>query len=137
SNLMQVSSAGGTPVAVTVLAPGEIAHRWPQFLPDGRRFLYLRVSGSPEKTGVYVGSLDAKPEEQSTTPLLLTDRQAWWVSSETSGQSFLLVQRETTLLAQPFGTKALKLSGVPTPVANDVGSFAGATSGLWSVSRNG
>jgi eukaryotic-like serine/threonine-protein kinase len=137
SNLLQVSATGGTPMPVTALAPGETAHRYPQFLPDGRRFLYLRVSGVPEKTGVYVGSIDSKPEEQSMTPLLLTDRQAWWVSSETSGQSFLLMQRETTLLAQPFDTKTLKLSGTPVPVANDVGSFAGATSGLWSISRNG
>ena len=65
--LEQVSSNGGSRAAVTTLAPGEVAHRYPQFLPDGRRFLYLRVSTAPEKTGVFVGSLDVKPEEQSLT----------------------------------------------------------------------
>src|SRR5262249_9517130 len=74
--VMRVSSNGGTPMAVTTLAAGETAHRYPQFLSDGRRFLYLRVGASPDKNGVYVGAIDVKPEEQSTTPLLLTDRQA-------------------------------------------------------------
>jgi eukaryotic-like serine/threonine-protein kinase len=136
-HLMQVSAAGGTPVAVTALSPGENAHRWPQFLPDGRRFLYLRVSRTPDKTGIYVGSLDLKPEQQSMQPLLLTDRQAWWVAPETGGKSLLLMQREATLLAQPFDTGKLQLSGTPTPIATGVGSYAVATSGLWSVARNG
>jgi hypothetical protein len=134
---MQVSATGGTPVAVTALAPGENAHRWPQFLPDGRRFLYLRVSRAADKTGIYVGSLDLKPEQQSMQPLLLTDRQAWWVAPETGGKSLLLIQREATLLAQPFDTGTLQLSGTPTPIATGVGSYPIATSGLWSVARNG
>jgi Tol biopolymer transport system component len=136
--LEQVSANGGTPTPVTVLRPGETAHRWPQFLPDGRRFLYLRVlPASPEKTGIYVGSLDTKPEEQSQTLVLATSRQAWWVTSETTGKSYLLMQREETLLAQPFDINTAALSGTPVPVATGVGSFAQATSGLWSVARNG
>jgi serine/threonine protein kinase len=136
-NLMKVSATGGSPVAVTALAPAETAHRWPQFLPDGKRFLYLRVSSSAEKTGIYVGSLDLKPEQQSMRPLLLTDRQAYWVTPETGGKSLLLIQREATLLAQPFDTGTLQLTGTPTPIATGVGSYAGATSGLWSVARDG
>jgi len=135
--LLKVSEAGGTPVPVTAMTPGERAHRYPQFLPDGKRFLFLRVFGSPEKTGIYVGSIDAKPEEQNMRPILLTDRQAYWVDSETRAGSFLLVQRESTVLAQPFDTSSLTLSGTPVPIATGVGSFATATAGLWSVARNG
>jgi serine/threonine protein kinase len=137
SNLEQVPSSGGTPVGVTTLAPGEMAHRYPQFLPDGRRFLYLRVSSSPEKTGVYVGSLDVRPNEQQMTPLVLTNRQAWWTTSETSGKTYLLIQRAEVLMAQPFDPDSATLSGTATPVASGVGSFAGATSGLWAVARTG
>jgi eukaryotic-like serine/threonine-protein kinase len=133
----QVSSNGGTPSPVTVLAPDELAHRWPQFLPDGRRFLYLRVSRTPEKTGLYAASLDVKPEEQSQQMLLSTTRQAWWVTSETSGKSYLLMQREDTLLAQPFDVNTASLGGTPVPVATGVGSFSAANSGLWSAARNG
>jgi hypothetical protein len=41
SPLERVSSAGGSPVAVATLdsAYSETSHRWPHFLPDGRRFL--------------------------------------------------------------------------------------------------
>ena len=137
TNLMQVSATGGTPVAVTALAPGESAHRWPQFLPEGKRFLYVRDSGSVDTTGIYVGSLDLKPEQQSMQPLLRTDRQAYWVAPEAGSKGLLLFQREETLLAQPFDTSTLQLSGTPHPVATGVGSMAGATFGMWSLARNG
>ena len=47
---------------VTVLdrARGEYQHGWPQFLPDGRRFLYVVRSNVEEQAGVYLGSLDSK-----------------------------------------------------------------------------
>jgi Tol biopolymer transport system component len=38
----------------------DIAFAWPQFLPDGRRFLYQIVSLDPARSGVYVGSLDSR-----------------------------------------------------------------------------
>ena len=37
----------------------DVAHAWPQFLPDGRRFLYQVVSPDSTRAGVYVASLDA------------------------------------------------------------------------------
>jgi DNA-binding winged helix-turn-helix (wHTH) protein/Tol biopolymer transport system component len=36
----------------------DISLAWPQFLPDGRRFLYQRVSLDPARMGTHVGSLD-------------------------------------------------------------------------------
>ena len=32
---------------------------WPQFLPDGRHYLYLSLAARPEDQGIYVGSLDS------------------------------------------------------------------------------
>ncbi len=57
SGLFRVPAAGGAPTPVTTLdvARKEQAHRWPWFLPDGRRFLYV---ATPPAT-VYVGSLDS------------------------------------------------------------------------------
>lgn len=74
--LRRVSANGGTPVPVTNLdaAHGEIAHRWVQFLPDGKHFLYHRSSTKPEYAGIYVGSTDLKPEKQSEKPLMLSAR---------------------------------------------------------------
>ena len=42
SGLNRVSSGGGVATAVTTLAQGEDAHRWPHFLPDGQHFLLQR-----------------------------------------------------------------------------------------------
>ena len=61
--LFRVGNRGGKAVALPrvagATAPGE--DRYPQFLPDGRRFLFVRLSGSPEEAGVYVGDLDGAP----------------------------------------------------------------------------
>jgi serine/threonine-protein kinase len=42
--LSRVPSAGGTPVPVTTLNPGERTHRWPQVLPGGRAILFTASS---------------------------------------------------------------------------------------------
>ena len=60
--LQKISSAGGTSAPVTVLDKDktETAHRWPWFLPDGRHFVYLTVSGVGTVSGsLRVGSLES------------------------------------------------------------------------------
>jgi hypothetical protein len=59
SAIFRVSSGGGVVTAVTKVGSIMNAHRWPQFLPDGRHFLFHVQSGERERHGVYVGSLDA------------------------------------------------------------------------------
>ena len=44
-SLSQVSAAGGAPQPLTKLKEGEISHRWPQFLPDGKAILYTIGTG--------------------------------------------------------------------------------------------
>ena len=46
SGLKRVSSGGGVAAAVTTLAQGEDAHRWPHFLPDGQHFFYNAVTST-------------------------------------------------------------------------------------------
>jgi Tol biopolymer transport system component len=135
--LFRVSDAGGTVLPVTALAKGETGHRWPQFLPDGRHFLFMRVSADPDRTGVYVGSVDAKPEEQSSTRLLATNRQAYYAASPGGGTGHLVFMRDTTLMAQAFDPARLAFAGEPAPIADNVDSFAAAAAGLFSVSETG
>jgi serine/threonine protein kinase len=75
--LMRVTSDGGTPVPVTALDPtrDSLYHASPVFLPDGRHFLYRRA-GKPDYAGIYLGSLDDKPESQSTKRLVASDFSA-------------------------------------------------------------
>jgi Tol biopolymer transport system component len=135
--LFRVSDSGGTVLPVTALTKGETNHRWPQFLPDGRHFLYQRVSADPDRTGVYVGSVDAKPEEQSPTRLLATNRQAYYAAAPRGGTGHLVFVRDTTLMAQAFDPVRLAFAGEPAPVADNVESFAEASAGLFSVSETG
>ena len=135
--LLRVAASGGNATPVTALVASETHHRWPQFLPDGRRFLYLRVSSDPGRMGIYVGSLDARPEEQSRTRVLASDRQAYYAASPDGGPGHLVFMRESALMAQPFNPDTLALSGNAVAIAEGIDSFALATYGLFSVSDTG
>ncbi|HYM13018.1 MAG TPA: protein kinase [Bryobacterales bacterium] len=113
SPLAQVPATGGEPKPVTGLDTSheETSHRWPQFLPDGRRFLYFILAG-PEHQGIYAGSLDSKEK----TLLLASQYSAAY------GMGHLLFVRERALLAQRFDAGKLQLAGESLPVAEPVGT---------------
>jgi Tol biopolymer transport system component len=107
----------------------------PTFLPDGRHFVYLRISPSaPEMSGGYVGTLDAKPDEQSAQRLMPYVVGLTYAPAGDADPGRLLFLREGTLMAQPFDTKRLALAGNPVPVAERVGSFRDG--GFFSASSN-
>ena len=85
--LMQVSAAGGVASPLTTIDPSrkKLSMSSHLFLPDGRHFLYLRASSTPENTGVYIGSLNTKPEEQDSKRLLATTSGPVYVPSSDSG----------------------------------------------------
>ena len=109
---------GGRPTPITRLdsARQELSHRWPQFLPDGRHFLYLVINARRDQSGIYLGSLDS-PE---TMRLLDTEFRAAFAPP-----GYLLFVREGTLLAQPFDAATRQLTGSAFPVAERVGSGQG------------
>ena len=135
--LMQVSAAGGVASPLTTLDPSrkEGVHVFPSFLPDGRHFLYLRASSIPENSGVYVGSLNTKPEEQDSRRLLATTSGPVYVHSSNSDSGQVLFLRQGTLMAQPFDVHRLEPSGEAVPVAEQVGSYLDY--GFFSASDNG
>jgi Tol biopolymer transport system component/predicted Ser/Thr protein kinase len=135
--LFRVSASGGVATPATVLAPGESGHKYPQMLPDGRHFLYLRVSDDPNKMGIYVGSVDSKPEEQSQQRLFATNREAYYAAPANGGTGHLIFLRDSTLMTQPFDPGKLQLSGEPAAIAEGVDSYTGANYGLFSVSDTG
>jgi eukaryotic-like serine/threonine-protein kinase len=141
--ITKVSASGGTPVAVTEVDQSrkEASHLLPVLLPDGRHFLYSR-GGGPGTRAVFVGSLDAKPKEQPTKPLLTTDYGATFVSdphSRSSRDGFLLFIRDTTLMAQRFDASTQTLQGDATALADQIAAANGTGGGLafYSVSERG
>ena len=59
--------ATGGPLQL-VIAPdrarGEIGYMWPQFLGDGRRFIYFVLSNDERVRGIYLASLDGGPSRR-------------------------------------------------------------------------
>jgi len=93
SRLYSVPESGGelTPVTNLNSAEQEVAHRWPQFLPDGEHFLYFNESAKPERTGTYLGSLHSK-----TTDRLLN------VPALFAQPGYLVYTRDGLLMAETF-----------------------------------
>src|SRR6185437_7945868 len=63
TGLFKVSASGGEPIATTKLDSTHNTNRWPYFLPDAKRFLYLASNQEAPKgaeTAVYLGSLDGR-----------------------------------------------------------------------------
>jgi len=132
--LRQVSEAGGAPSPVTELEGGGY-HSFPSFLADGRHFVYYRSAGGVEKAGIYLGSLDSKPHDQSSKRMLATSFGAVYGPSPNGGSGRVLFLRDGTLMAQPFDEKRLEFAGEAVPVAEHVGSTN--QYGNFSAAENG
>jgi Tol biopolymer transport system component len=123
--LQRVSATGGAPSPVTTLADGQISHSFPQFLPDGERFLYLAEGKSP---GVWVQSPGLGP----ATHIIDVIGRAM-----VSPPGVLLYMRDNTLLAQRWNLDNLELEGDARPIAEGVRSGAGNGRNAFSVSATG
>jgi len=130
--LHRVSASGGASSEVTKLdeARGELSHRWPCFLPDGRHFLYLgrgSILSEGETAAICVASLDSQGSK-----LLLRAN-----SNTAYTQGHLLYLREGALLAQPFDAKRLETTGDAFPIAEQIQHIPALGRGVFSVSENG
>jgi Tol biopolymer transport system component/predicted Ser/Thr protein kinase len=132
--LFSVSAAGGIPSPVMKLdrSRHEAFHSYPSFLPDGRHFVYLKV-GRP--SGIYLGSLDAKPDGPPPRQLLTTQTSGAYVSTMDRTTGYLLFVSEGTLMAQRFDSRRLELQGEPVPLVEQVLIYR--TSSYFSASQNG
>jgi dipeptidyl aminopeptidase/acylaminoacyl peptidase len=128
--LYRVIATGGIPTAATSLdvSRKEVSHLQPQWLPDGRRFLYLAQTRDGQNNGVYAGSLDGSP----ATLLVKSDLKAlFWQPG------YLLFVRDQALVAQRFDLQTLQLQGDLVPVASDVAIFPAYGLVAMSVSDTG
>jgi len=98
--IYRVPASGGTPVPAVKPDPArkDILVGWPEFLPDGRHFIFLAQSEKADESAYRIGQLDSA----ESTPF-------------SSGQTmlsyappgYLLFVRDQTLVAQPFDAKAM------------------------------
>ena len=130
SSLYRVPANGGVATQITTLdeSKQEVAHKYPEFLPDGNHFLYLAQSSQIENNSIYVGALDSKEKQQ----ILKTKAQAAYMPP-----GYILFMRDRTLMAQPFDATKLQLTGEPVFVAEQVGFNTVLGFANFSVSDNG
>jgi eukaryotic-like serine/threonine-protein kinase len=129
TGVLRVSSSGGTVTPVTELDTSrqEGSHRFPQFLPDGRHFLFMVRSSLADQAGAYVGSLDGK-----TKKLLIHGN----TSAIYAPSGHVLFLDGDTLMGQAFDVERLELKGQAFVVERGVGRSS-TGSGSYSVSGTG
>jgi serine/threonine protein kinase len=136
--IVKVPATGGKPERVTVFdkSRGSGVHFVPRFLPDGRRFLYMQ-GGNSEHMGLYVGSIDAAPQDQNPTRLLATGSAVVYAPGRGSLPDHLLFVRDGRVLAQPFDPARLTLAGDPVPVLSEQIETIEGIFPVLSVAENG
>ena len=113
SCIYRVPAGGGEPQPVTTLdsTRGETSHCYPQFLPDGRHFLFTVLPARAGKFDTYLGSLDSP---KRTLVLSAGTGLAWTPAGH------LLFAQGGQLMAQEFDARALKLRGEPKSLGDVV-----------------
>jgi serine/threonine protein kinase len=123
--LLKISQEGGK-ASLAVEYTG--ARGFPWFLPDGEHFLFAAWGGSGRMT-IRVGSLSST----DSAAIGAADSNAIYAGGR------LLYLSGTSLMAQPFDLKSLRMSGAAEPIAEgvqrfldlvSVGAFSASTSGL-------
>ena len=127
--IFRVSDRGGEPVRVLGVDPSDpVALLWPEFLPDGRRFLFQALAPNMTSRELRVGSL-ASREVRAITQLASR--------VEYAQPGYLIYVRDNALFAQPFDAKKAALSGEPSLLAENVHHFFGPGHAAFSVSQAG
>ncbi|HQR67799.1 MAG TPA: protein kinase [Thermoanaerobaculia bacterium] len=131
--LFRVSARGGTPVPATTLSDElkQTSHRWPSFLPDGKRFIFVSMAASDEGRGVFLSGPGAPKPRRLTGGVGL----AQW--AEPGG---LLLARNNRLVFLPVDLTGDRPPGAPVVVAeglDNVGNSGPTAYSPFSVSRGG
>ena len=129
NSIYSVPDTGGEPtlVATPDAARGE-SFQLPQFLPDGRHFIVQVRTGTAGADYIAAGSLDSKTVERLTSAT---------TNAVYAPPGYLLYMDQSTLMARAFNAKALRFTGGAVPLAQNVGMYAAAFYGYFSVSPAG
>jgi Tol biopolymer transport system component len=130
TGLYRVDPAAGrvTRVSIVARSAGEIVQNLPQFLPDGRHFLFYLLSSNPDQTGSYVGSLDSPERLRLLSP---SNSAATYASP-----GYLLYVQNQILMAQRFDASRLQVTGKPVEVARNVSAPNDADGQMISASAS-
>jgi Tol biopolymer transport system component len=109
--IFRVSADGGTPVAESAVdtAGNEGGHRFPRFLPDGRRYFFSVTPSVQDQHDIYLGELGSKKRRL----VLRCDGSPVW-----SPSGWLLYRRNGLVQAQRWDPGSGKFRGQPIPLVD-------------------
>ena len=113
--LFRISADGGNLRRVTSpdFLKWETSHRWPTFLPDGRRFLFVVRSDHADVRGLFVGSLDS-PERTRVGDITSS---AVYADFPDTRDGYLIFGQTGFLMAQRFFAPEGRVSGEKSVIA--------------------
>ena len=128
-SIYQVSANGGKPSDVTHRTDISGSHRWPQFMPDGRHFifLYTPTGAANENSELHFASLDGKEDKT----VVHTSYNAVYASGK------LLYVKDGSLLSQTFDPSTGQISSEAVPIAEQVEFSDTYSTTLFSASPSG
>ena len=132
SGLFRVPEEGGARTPVTIQPALGSAHRWPKFLPRGRRFVYEVLDKDDNTSGIYAGSLDTKERVR-----LVGETSSPGYAEGPGGEGYLLCAREGKLVAQRLEGGRGAVTGEAFTVAENVGVDWATGRTRFSVSGQG
>jgi len=111
--ILRIPAAGGEPKpeVKSEITQNATGVGWPQFLPDGKHFLYV-VVGQDNKSRLMVKALDSAESKQ----VLETPSRVQYVEP-----GYLLYVKEDTLVAQRFDVGRFELQGEAVPISEGLG----------------
>ncbi|MCI0355323.1 MAG: protein kinase, partial [Acidobacteria bacterium] len=129
--LWKVSASGGQPEQVTTMQENLISHRWPEFLPDGNHFLYLRATFTTADNpldSIWLAELDSRESKRVMQAAS---------NARYSPSGHLLLVRNRQLIALPFDAKSGQVGTEATRLAEGVQYSSAIYQGSFAVSGAG
>jgi Tol biopolymer transport system component len=128
--LARVPADGGPPQPVTKLAPGDIAHRWPQVLPGSNAVIF---TASASVTGMDNANVEAV--SLKTGQIKILHRGGYFGRYLPGGH--LLYVHQGILFGVDFDPERLEVHGTPVPLLQDVEANVATGGGQFDFSATG
>jgi len=130
-----VPEGGGAARPITKLDASrkENSHRFPQFLPDGRRFLFTARSSERENNALYVASIDSTEVRR----LMPAQSRVTYVPGVSGRAGTLLFYQDGALMTQAFDLASMTLQGEPASIFNGISYVTASIQAGFRASSDG
>jgi serine/threonine protein kinase/Tol biopolymer transport system component len=128
--LRQVPDGGGALQPLTHLERGEVSHRWPDFLPDGKAVLFAGGDNGLNFSSAQIAVQSLKTSERRNLSQGGTHPRY-------AQSGHLIYAQGGSLMAVPFDAQRLTIKGTPVPVVDGVLQSPVNGAAQYSISNTG